>query len=343
MTAPIYSERLGAISDEQFAAAVERLGLGAFVRAEPARSGLFGQNAFVTTSAGEFVFRGAPHWVKGPDESEYRQEDRWQFAKEAFFVEQLHKHTRAPVPWPYLRDERYDIFGWPYAIMPRMPGVCFDDRTIRKQTPEDQRAIAAAIGAMLAQMQQLTSPFAGDFDINTIELTPYPGGAVQSVVDETRRNARDAGAHGAMTADDHAWIEQHAQRALAAGARPVAYVHCDYKLNNLTVLREAGAWRGAGLFDFHEARFADGALDLVRQACSYLDSDPALARLFADAYRQGGGLSGAVREVMPLYVVNDRLKLWGYFSRPEIRAEWTQGRTFRAFAEPYVGAITALL
>ncbi|HWF77252.1 MAG TPA: hypothetical protein VN694_08745 [Caulobacteraceae bacterium] len=55
--ARVYSERLGAISDAQFAAATARLGLGGFVAAEPIRHGLFGQNVFLTTSEGAFVFR----------------------------------------------------------------------------------------------------------------------------------------------------------------------------------------------------------------------------------------------------------------------------------------------
>ena len=76
MAATVYSERLGAISDAQFAAAVARLGLGGFVSATPIAAGLFGQNVFLTTTTGAFVFRGAPHWVRGPDETDYRPNDR---------------------------------------------------------------------------------------------------------------------------------------------------------------------------------------------------------------------------------------------------------------------------
>jgi aminoglycoside phosphotransferase (APT) family kinase protein len=156
----VYSERLGAISDLQFAAVAARLNLGRFVSAAPTTSGLFGQNVFLTTTAGEFVLRGAPHWVKGIDEREYRREDRWQFTKEKFFADQLHAHTKAPVPWPMRYDETSDIFGWPYLVMPRMPGRCFNEREIVKTlAPDDRRGVAVALGENLAEMQRLTSPF----------------------------------------------------------------------------------------------------------------------------------------------------------------------------------------
>ena len=56
--ATVYSERLGAIGDEQFHAVADRLQIGRFVKAAPTTSGLFGQNVFVTTTEGEFVLRG---------------------------------------------------------------------------------------------------------------------------------------------------------------------------------------------------------------------------------------------------------------------------------------------
>ena len=333
--AKVYSERLGAISDAQFEAVCARLNLGRFVGAAPTTGGLFGQNVFLNTIEGEFVLRGAPHWVKGIDEGEYHREDRWQFTKERYFAEQLHAHTRAPVPWPMLHDQANDIFGWPYLVMPRMPGRCFNEREIVKALePADRRGVAAALGENLAEMQRLTSPFAGDFSPVSIKLEPYAEGPVGWIVREALAIMR--GCDGTLTPDDIAWIETAAEGA--KGEVTATYVHCDYKLNNLTVMKDGGAWRVSGLFDLHEARFADGALDVVRTACSYLDTEPELARVFRDAY--GKPLDPAR---MTLYVLNDRLKLWGYFSRPGIDAEWLRGKTFRGWAHRYVDGILKLL
>ena len=340
----VYSERLGAIRDDQFAAALARFELGDFVAAAPTTSGLFGQNVFVTSTQGEWVLRGAPHWVKDRGAPGYRPEDRWQFTKEAFFAEQLHAHTRTPVPWPYRHDTASDIFGWPYVLMPRMPGRCFDERSIRKALdPDARRAVAQALGENLAEMQRLTWPFAGDFDTRTIELAPYPGGAVQFVVDETRESVEFAQRSGAMTAGDLAWIDASIAGAVGKEPSQCTYVHCDYKLNNLTVTPDGGRYRVAGLFDLHEARFCDGLLDIVRQACSYLDTERALARTFVDGYAANAVLDREASERLPAYVVNDRLKFWAHFTQPEHRADWTRGKTFREWAEPYVEAMLALI
>ena len=96
MAAREYSRRLGLIEDGQFQTALERLGLGEFVRAEPVAGGLFGQNVFVTSTIGEYVLRGAPHYD-------------WQLPAERFFARLIHERTRTPVPWPYILDPDDDI------------------------------------------------------------------------------------------------------------------------------------------------------------------------------------------------------------------------------------------
>jgi len=77
---PQYSKRLGHITPDQFQAALTRLHLGDYVKAEPVSFGLFGQNVFLTSTRGEFVFRGALHYP-------------WQFPTEQFFVDKLHVQT----------------------------------------------------------------------------------------------------------------------------------------------------------------------------------------------------------------------------------------------------------
>ena len=346
MSTPIvYSQRLGAISDTQFQDVVTRFGLGRFLQATPTTSGLFGQNVFLSTTAGEFLLRGAPHWVKGINDVTYWQEDRWQFTKERFFAQQLHERADAPAPWPMHHDQASDLLGWPYLVMPRMPGHCFDDRTIlRTLSPPDRVEIARALGQMLARMQTFQGPFAGDFSPVTITLEPYPSGYTQQVIDETRMYTRMAEANGAITTVDGEYIDAVFSQALAVqGSRPNTVVHGDYKLNNLTVLQDQNGWRVSGIFDLHEARFGDGILDIVRQTCSYLDTDPPMADWFVQSYLKNVEQDERIKHLLPLYVVNDRMKIWEYFSRLEVSGTWRQGKTFVELSSQYVRAVLDVL
>src|SRR5262245_45006754 len=143
MTVREYSKRLGKISDEQLQRALSHFELGKFLYAEPIPFGLFGQNMFVTSSDGEFVLRGVPHYD-------------WQFPTEKFFTEQLHAKTRVPVAYPYLFNSSTEIFGWPYVIMPRMSGLQLADSQITAGLSMDERrAIAQALAAMLIEIQTL--------------------------------------------------------------------------------------------------------------------------------------------------------------------------------------------
>jgi hygromycin-B 7''-O-kinase len=341
-----YSKRLGRISDAQFAQATERLGVGKFLRATPTTSGLFGQNVFLTTSEGEFVLRGAPHWVDLSQGGPWRfeQNDLWQFSKEAWFANALHEQTGTPVPWPPLLDKASDIFGWPYIIMPRMPGKCFlDDRELRNTLSIEQRYSAArALGSMLAQQQKLVWPFAGDFNLS-LELAPYPGGHTEQVVRQTRKFADNARLYGAMGKEDDDWISRVADAARAQSAeRPAVYLHGDFKPGNLTMSMHGDDMIVTGVFDLHESRFGDGASDICRQACGYLDFDPDMARTFVETYRALVGDDPTLEQRMPLYIINDRIKFWEFFKRPP-GVDWLKGHTFRSWTSRYINGVLALL
>jgi aminoglycoside phosphotransferase (APT) family kinase protein len=231
----VYSERLGAIDDAQFAAVAARLGLGEFVAAQPIEHGLFGQNVFLTTSEGKFVFRGAPHWYRGG------RDDRYQFAKEAFFMRLVHDHTDAPAPWPSHYDPASDIFGWPYLVMPRMPGDCFNERAIRKAlTPEARREVAASIGATLADLQRLTAPAAGDYDPDIGALAFHSDGYRGHLMRSITEVAKGAEAAGVMTAADMDWCRELVLGVPDLPARAVTFVHGDYKLDNRPSSSETG-------------------------------------------------------------------------------------------------------
>ena len=106
MTEQLYSQRLGMIADHQFQAALNRFQLGSFLHAEAIPFGNFGQNVFVSSTTGDYVLRGNPHFW-------------WQFPTERFFARQIHERTQVPVPWPYLIDATSDIFEWSFEWFTR--------------------------------------------------------------------------------------------------------------------------------------------------------------------------------------------------------------------------------
>ena len=326
----VYSQRLGALAPVQFQAALARFALGDFVAAAPIAGGLFGQNVFVTSTQREYVLRGSPHYP-------------WQFPKEQFGAALLHAHTQVPVAHPYLLDPTTAIFGWPYLLMPRLHGT--HPLAAHLSLPA-KLAIAQALGQNLAALQALTWPFAGDYDLASQTIQPFPGGFTQWIAADIRSwrdTARfNAAAAPAVTADDVAWTERviaAAQPALAVDFAP-CFVMNDYNPGNLLVAPAPGAitWQVTALFDLMEYYFGDGEADLVRMIAIYLDKEPQdgsrLAQAFGAAYLAARPAREGFVERYRLYMLRDRAIVWEYGTRPENNwfGSW---RSFRDYAEPY--------
>lgn len=353
-----YGERLGMLADEQFQAALDRFNLGQFIQAEAIPFGSFGQNVFVTSTTGEYVLRGTPHIG-------------WQFPTEQFYSRLLHERTQVPVAWPYLLDPAEDIFGWSYALMPRMSGLQLADPQVRSQLgAEERRGIARALGENLALMQELTWPFCGRYDASTDTVQPleplrelawpFP---VQTAVHARVHVAIEPGAtvtYGELviarilhyltlsrtyddhtTADDVAWTEQvlmQAKSALDVPFQP-CFVMEDYKRDNLVVTRQNGTWRVSGLFDLMSGYFGDGETDLARTVGMYLhiDKDPPMAREFVQAYLSKRPPRPGFAERFQVYLLLDRAILWEYAHKTGQRW-WDERWTFRDCASQCIDA-----
>jgi hygromycin-B 7''-O-kinase len=346
----VYSQRLGAIAPGQFQAALDRFQLGRFVRAEAIPFGLFGQNVFVSSSTGEYVLRGAPHLA-------------WQFPVEQFFADRLHERTPVPVPWPYQIDSSQQIFGWSYALMPRLPGLQLaDPQVYTSLSAEDRRGIARALGENLARMQQHTRPFPGRYDPTTKTVQPLelrhelewpfptspekesdrasvaPPAYADLIVDRIRHWLGRVARYNAKTPRaDIAWVEALIARAGTALHEPFqpCLVMEDYKRANTSVSRANGAWEVSGLFDLMEMHFGDGEADLSRPVAEYLDSEPESAGEFVRAYADAKPLRPGFARRFPIYMLHDRLIIWEYAQRTGAHW-WPEQFTFREWVERYV-------
>lgn len=321
-----YSERLGMLSRDQFQAAFDRFDLGTLVQAERVPFGNFGQNVFLTTTKGDYVLRGAPHYP-------------WQFPKERFFTDLLHERTPVPVPWPYLLDPSEDIFGWSYVIMPRMPGLQLIDPAVQDAlTADDKLGIARAMGETLAHLHTLTWPFAGEYDLETGTVQPLAMDYSEWVISHIRRWLQLAlPLSDRTTGADVEWVESliaQGRDALDVPFQP-CFVMQDYKEGNAVAECSDGVWRISGVFDYMEPYFGDGEADLSRSVAVYASDDPDLARAFVQAYVEQASANGrplrrGFSERFPIYMLLDRLIIWQFGQRHGVW--WDASLTLRQWA-----------
>jgi hygromycin-B 7''-O-kinase len=353
MEPAIISKRLGALQREQLDAALAHFGLGTFVRAELVPFGLFGQNIFVTSSAGEFVLRGSPHF-------------EWQFPTERFWVELLHEKTDVPVPSPYLVDESPEIFGWSYVVMPRMPGIQVEDPKVKQLlSHDDRRQMAHAMGETLAPLHQVTSEISGRYDITTRSIRPFdlahelaypfPPPVVEPARSRTISNSeRVLGVIRRLLAksraiDDHTteadanWVEEliaSNQHAMSDDFQP-AFVMEDFKEGNVVFARNGGGWRIGGVFDLAGAHFGDPEADLSRTSASYFDESHELAHQFVLAYLSKNPARPGFASRFQIFMLLDRMIIWEFVQRHEGGIPF-KGATLRAWVGRYVDLLTTV-
>jgi hygromycin-B 7''-O-kinase len=299
-----YSKRLGNISDEQLQRALNYFDLGKFLHADPIPFGLFGQNLFVTSTIGDFVLRGVPHYD-------------WQFPTEKFFIEQLHDKTRVPVPHPYLFNPSAEIFGWPFVIMPKMSGLQLaDSQIVSNLSMDERRGVAQALAAMLIEIQTLRWEHSGRYQLATQMIEPMGQNYRSWIVQRIRELLTQAQSYNAnTTAADAAWVENVVAQTADACLTPFepCLVLEDYKEPNVVVTQEQTGWRVSGVFDFMTAHFGDGEADLARQSGTYLREMPELADEFVQFYLGHKVVQPGFGKRQQLYMLYDSLLIWSFW------------------------------
>jgi aminoglycoside phosphotransferase (APT) family kinase protein len=324
-----YSKRLGVISDEQLQAALDRFGIGRLLSAEPAVGGLFGQNILLTTTEGEFVFRSAPHWDPGGH-------DDWQFQKERLFSQLVHESgTGPPVPWPYLLEQSRDIFGWHWAIVPRLPGrAIFQPQAFAR---EEQREQAAAMGTALAALHTVTLPEPGAYERRTRSIRPITTGYADYVTQTVRELLRrSVDASRATTPEDVAWVESILATARPALEQPFTptVIHLDYSSSNVLLDDGEGTWRATGVVDWMTAEAGHPEADLCRTLAQFSFEGWDGEESFMAMYRAVHPASPAFEERFPAFVLWERLLIWQYGQRN--RVWFPSDLILRSWVEPYL-------
>ena len=134
------------IPPERFQLAADLHGLGRVLDTE-FLGGTFGNNVGVTTENDDWVLRG----VVPPIESATLRRER-------FFARIVHERSSIASPWPYLIDESGAIFGWPYALMRRLPG-----KVLHPALDVNWPVIGRALGQAVAQLHAIQLPRVGEW------------------------------------------------------------------------------------------------------------------------------------------------------------------------------------
>lgn len=320
-----YSERLGVIDPDQLQSVADEFGLGRVIAAEPAQGGLFGQIVLISTTTGEYAMRGNPH-------------GHAQLTKERLVARLIHEQSSLTAPWPYQVSENTDLFGWTYAVMPRLPGTTGSD--LWKISNPDQRiALARACGEALAQLHETTSPFFGPYDAQLdafTEVADFPNWVIQRL-DDCRVSCR---AVNALSLDAERFIDGVIQECVGALAEPFlpALVHHDFRLGNLNLAEVRSGFAVSGVFDLLESYFADGEEDLVRMLRD-LQTDEQ-RETFIHAYTAHRPLRPGAAQRLALYALADWMIIWDYGHRNSV---WFDDDvTFTDTAQPIITVARAI-
>lgn len=319
-----YSERLGLITDEQLQAALTKHSLGSLRSTAKIDGGLFGQNLFVTSSAGAFVLRGVPHYD-------------WQFPTEKFFAELLSENG-IPTPTPYIYDPDLDIFGWEYVIMPRLSGVNISSKLDDKFTDDERIEIAKAQAKMLNKIQQYKFDHFGRFDIVSKEIRSEFTSVFEDISTRTINQLTLANQHNSIntSADDIEWVQillKEAAVYFKPDYQPTVVLQ-DYKFENMLVKKAGADFEVSAVFDLMEAYVGHGEADLSRMYCMYTDAKRQdLASVYVETWLdlQSEIDRKAFESRFKVFLILDRSIVWEFRQRNPDTAR--QG--FREFINSY--------
>lgn len=312
-----YSQRLGVIAAAQLNAVARQFGIGAIVDAWTPSGGLFVQIVMLETTTGRYVFRGNPHGYA-------------HLTKERCVAGLIHDRATLPAPCPYQIGEDVTLFGWPYAVMPMLPGTCGRDLWADADT-NGHIELAASAGRALAMLHEVTMPALAVYQEQVDDFVPVRSDFTTwwlERLNETRTQCRTA---GALSPEAERFIDEVIERDLPAlneSFVPVL-VHHDFKPGNLNFTRTGESFEASGVFDLFEAYIGDPEEDLVRMLWE-VETDEQ-RRAFIDGYTDKRQLRDGAADRLELYALADWLVIWGY---GKVNGVWFNDVTFAESFRP---------
>ena len=317
-----YAGSLGEISGEQFDKALQKLNLGNLIKVQKVPCGVVGQNVFLTSTKGEYVFRGRPFY----DE---------QFAVEKFAVENLREKTSVTTAYPYIIDNDTDIFGFKYAVMPRLSGIQIaNGGTIIINLSKDERLkIARAMAETLAEMHILKyksdNQFPFPYEYKSSEA--YAEWVIGRIINEIE-DLID------IKSGDIKFITEIVEKNKNALSVPFEphFLMGDFKEDNVLFSNDNGEWKVSAVFDFAMSNFGDCERDLSRIYAIYVDEDVNLAKEFINTYMKLNPPREKFLERLKIYSLEERKGIWWWAKNRTEGAWWDKDMSLAEWLEPYL-------
>ena len=326
-TLPVFGS-LGTIPRERFQLTADLYDLGRVLDTE-FLGGTYGNNIGVLTEKGDWILRGA---VSPMETSTLR--------RERFFARILHERSSIAAPWPYLINESVDIFGWPYALMRRLPG-----KVLHPSLNLNWQVIGHALGQAVAKLHAIHFPSIGEWHADLDDISS-PGVTAAEWLEGRVADLRERIAHTSSPLDDTsaALIDSLVADAKSAmGEFEPTYVHGDLGIGNLVGERTSQGFSFTGVFDLGGGFSGDPDEDLATPIWWPLYwGNTVASREFLNAYRiQCPARSG--QEVrLRAYVLVSMLTNWEAGRRQGF-AWYGKSNRFCEWALPLLEQVEALI
>ncbi|MFC5463540.1 phosphotransferase family protein [Lederbergia graminis] len=323
------SHGLGDIANDEIQNILQKYHLGALIKANKTKNGAMKQTMFVTSTEGVFVIKGNPVY-KG------------QLEEEGFFISELGKRTNLSLPLPYKIDSSLEIFPYPYAIMPLLPGFHF--LHIDNYTIEEKKEITTALVNALKEMHSWKVSTYGEWNPITKSLQPFEQSFDQWLHNRVTYWLKDAEKYSTITNEDWDWTSNFLNETLpylSSLTRPT-FVMGDFKPGNCLIDKNDDGWYVSGVFDFTNSYFGDPVADLIKFLTIFIDSNElGVAKHFIQSFYDDREDPYAFKQRLKLHMLQQRVLDWGCAKAMNM-VDWEEDISFKAWITKYMNIIDKL-
>lgn len=327
------SNKLAGITNAQLQQMLNRFHLGKLIASNATEKGAMGQTMFVSSSKGDFVLKGNPLYPG-------------QLIEEKYFVENIHKRTNVAVPLPFIIDESKDIFGWSYALMPRLAG---EHMNTKQFVERDKLKIASLLAETLTEFHNWKEDQFGELNPEKLTVKSFQDTYTDWLCNRIRYWLDDAKKYSIITREDIAWVEMMVENSKGAFEKlsSPTFVMGDFKPGNFLLASDANGWKISGVFDFTNAYFGDPLSDLIKMLTIYIDKGELdVAKYFLSAYLNGKedffGGKEAIKQRINVHMLQQRTLDWGC-AKAIGMVGWDNNLSFSSWAARYTAITTSLL